>query len=228
MSLTRKISSSFLVLLFAAATARTAPSQTLEEYKQGAKKADAGEGCSSIPNKDWADRCERKQSDMKGKCENDKWSCQKLLETKQLKSNIDGKDRNISSLKTQRDDWNSRKSSAKEDERRNIESKIKALEDTIYNESKELDFMKKSLDTDRSDADIRIYKGRQCLEARDAVQEVFRDARSAAQSVSDAEIKPFANRLIEFWEKGARDHEEASRTVKEGIEYCEKCKSGDL
>jgi len=87
--------------------------------------------------------------------------------------------------------------------------------------------MKKALATDRNDAGIRADQGRRCLEARNDVQYLFTSARSSAQSESDAEKKPFADKLVDYWDRRRADHEDAVNKTKEAIEYCEKCKSGE-
>jgi len=218
----------FFIFAFVVAGLGTAVSaQTLEEYKAGVEAADHGEGCTSIPNADLRDRCKRASDFVEQDCKQKPFGCKDLLENQALASSIKGKEDAIESLKKQKDDLERQKSGASDSDKRDIEDKISNLEKQIDNESRSLEEMKKALATDRSDAGIRADQGRKCLEARNDVQYLFTSARSSAQSESDDAKKPFANKLVEYWDRRRADHEDAVNKTKEAIEYCEKCKSGE-
>jgi hypothetical protein len=88
--------------------------------------------------------------------------------------------------------------------------------------------MKKSLETDLSDIENRIYKGGRCLEARSAVQSAFKDATGDADRENDPEIRAIGKQLIEYWSRKRDEHEKAFQDTKQGLENCKKCKDGDL
>ena len=201
--------------------------QTLEEYKAGVEAADHGEGCTSIPNADLRDRCKRASDFVEQDCKQKPFGCKDLLENQALAGSIKGKEDSIEALKKQKEDLERKKSDAGDSDKRDIEDKIGDLEKQIDTESRSLEDMKKALATDRSDAGIRADQGRRCLEARNDVQYLFTSARSSAQSESDAEKKPFADKLVDYWDRRRADHEDAVNKTKEAIEYCEKCKSGE-
>ena len=202
--------------------------QTLDDWKAARTAARNGQGCESIPYSDYRDQCERKSEKVNELCKTDSWSCDGL-ETRALRGNIQGIGELISRLKDEKDRLNSQRSSSSNDEeKREVDRKIKEIENKIYDRSKELDYMKKSLETDMSDANNRLYRGNQCLEYRKEVQSIFSSATSRAKSESDREIKVIANELLDYWERRAREHQESIDNVKRGMEKCQKCKDGDI
>jgi hypothetical protein len=206
-----------LVLCSAASPVK---SQTLEEWQRALKAKNNGEGCDSIPYSNYRDPCNRNQEIVNQMCGKDDdentrpWNC-KHLGTKALREGIRGMSEKLGNLKGDKDHAND--ASAKD----NIQKQIDEL-------SKELEFKKKSLETDLSDIEIKIDHGRRCLEARKEVQYAFASAKSNASSVNDGEEGKISKELREFWESKEKGHEKASDAVKEGISKCEKCKSGDL
>ncbi len=220
----------FLLMAYLAILGTSTPAiaQTLDEYKAAVEAASRDEGCASIPKSDLRDRCNRAADFVKQDCKEKPFRCKDLLENRKLAENIKGKEDSISSLKKDKEELERKKSSASDSDKREIEDKIKQLENKIDSDSRSLEEMKRSLSTDRSDAGIRADQGRRCLEARKDVQYLFDSARSSAQSENDSEKKPFANKLIEYWERKTKEHDEAFKLTKEAIEYCEECKSGDI
>ncbi len=204
-----------------------ASASSLDDFKTAAEAADAGKGCSSIPYEDYRSDCTSKNADVDRWCKSEPRKCDGL-ETKALIDKISGMKDKIASLKQNRDDLNDQKSDASDDKRHDIEQQVSDIENKIYDMSKELDFTKTSLETDKSDADIRIYNGGNCVTARKDVQSVFESAASRANGESDPDISPLAKRLTDYWENGAREHEGELQKAKDAIDYCKKCKSGDL
>jgi hypothetical protein len=202
--------------------------QSLDDWKAALSAAQSGKGCESIPYGSYRDQCGRKSDKVDELCKTDSWSCDGL-ETKSVRETIIGLSGAIERLKAQIDQLKNQLSSAGSDTEKNeIEGKIKATQDQFDKKTEDLDGKKKGLETDLSEIDNRLYKGRQCLDARTDVQSVFASAISDAKRESDAEIKPIANQLIDYWERRAKEHEEAFRLVNQGLEKCNKCKSGDL
>ena len=211
---------SALVFCFAASPAK---SQTLEEWKRALEAKNNGQGCDSIPYSNYRDSCKRHQEIVDQMCGKDDdgdsrigtpWNC-KALGTRALREQIKGMSEKLGKLKDDRDHAND--ASAKE----NIQKQIDDL-------SKELEFKKKSLETDVSDIEIKIDHGRRCLEARKEVQYAFSSAKSNASSVNEGEEGKISKELREYWESKEKGHTRASDAVKEGITNCEKCKSGDI
>jgi predicted RNase H-like nuclease (RuvC/YqgF family) len=226
----RKINVKYLlgVFMLALLAASANQPQSLDDWKAALSAAQSGKGCESIPYSGYRDECTRKSDKVNELCKTDSWSCDGL-ETKSLRENIKNLSEYIERLKTEKDRLNSQKSSAvTDDEKNETGKKIEETEKQIYDKTKELDFMKKSLETDLSDIEIRLYKGNQCLDARTDVQKAFAGAVSDAKRESDPDIKAIANQLIDYWEKRAKEHEEAFNLVKQGLEKCQKSKSGDL
>jgi predicted RNase H-like nuclease (RuvC/YqgF family) len=226
----RLFSMSCLILtaVLASLAANLNPSQDLEAWKAALNAAQNGRGCESIPYSNYRDQCERQQSAVEDLCKTESWSC-KGLETRSLRENIKNLDAKITALKSDRDKLKDQRSNAQTDsEKDDLDRKISEVEKDIYEKSKELDFMKKSLETDLSDIEIRLYKGGKCLEARSAVQSAFKDASSDADRENDPEIKAIGKQLIEFWSKKRDEHEKAFQDTNQGLENCKKCKDGDL
>jgi len=204
-------------------TASPVKSQTLEEWKRALEAKNNGQGCDSIPYSNYRDPCKRNQEIANQMCGKDDdgnsrigtpWNCN-ALGTKALREQIKGMSEKLGRVKDDKDHAND--ASAKD----SIQKQIDEL-------AKELEFKKKSLETDLSDIEIKIDHGRRCLEARKEVQYAFASAKSNASSVNDGEEGKISKELREFWESKEKGHSRASDAVKEGISNCEKCKSGDI
>ncbi|MFK7931294.1 MAG: hypothetical protein AB8H79_24135 [Myxococcota bacterium] len=73
----------------------------------------------------------------------------------------------------------------------------------------------------------RLENHRQCLSHREQVQETFSDALNKVKRETrnrDAKIAAAAEQIVENIQKGARDHEKATRDAKEGVKACEDMK----
>jgi predicted nucleic acid-binding Zn-ribbon protein len=217
--------SAFMLVFFLAPAPQP---QSLDDWKAALGAAQSGKGCESIPYSSHRDQCMRKSEKVEESCKTESWSCEGL-KTKGIRETIQNLSGYIERLKEEKDRLNSQKSSASSDEEKNdLGKKIEDIEKKIYEKSKDLDDMKKGLETDIGDIEIRLYKGRQCLDARNDVQSVFKSAAEDAKRESDPDIKSIANQLIDFWERKRDEHQKALDDVKLGIEKCNKCKDGDL
>jgi len=201
----------------------TGRTQTLDEWKRAQEAKNKNQGCDSIPYSNYRDSCARYQEIVDRMCGKDDdgesnigtpWSC-KALGTKALREQIRGMSEKLTKLKDAKD------RATNDSEKNDLQKQIDEL-------SKELEFKKKSLETDLSDIGIKIDHGRQCLEARKEVQYAFASAKSNASSVNDGEEGKISTKLREYWESKEKGHARAMEAVKEGISNCEKCKSGDL
>jgi len=220
--------SSFRLLLFVIAGTRIAASaQTLDQYKAAAEAAGANKGCLSIPSGDLRDRC-ISAADFREEDRNQKQHGCQGLENKALAEKIEDKEHYISSLKKEKDEQDRKKSTASHSERSAIAKKIKQLEDRIEEHSRDLEELKKRVAAARTEAGIRADQSRRCLEKLNDIQNLFNAARSAAEAEREAEKKPYADKLIDYWDQGSMNRIRESNKLKEAIEYCEKCKSGDF
>jgi hypothetical protein len=225
-----KINVKYLLVVFMLAffVAPANQPQSLDDWKSAQSAAQSGKGCESIPYSSYRDQCMRKSDKVEELCKTEAWSCEGL-KTKGIRETIRNLSGYIDRLKEEKDRLNSQKSSAGSDEEKNdLGKKIEEIEKKIYEKSRDLDDMKKGLETDLGDIETRLYKGRQCLDARNDVQSVFKSAGEDARRESEPEIKAIANQLIDFWERKRDEHQKALEDVKLGIEKCNKCKDGDL
>lgn len=223
-----KIGCLLSILTMASFAVKPNHGQNLDAWKAALNAAQSDRGCESIPYSNYRDQCQRQQDAVNDLCKLENWSC-KGLETRGLRENIKRLGEKIESLKADRDRLASQKSSAQTDSEKNdLDRKISEVEKEIYEKSKELDFMKKSLETDISDIDIRLYKGGKCLEARSAVQGAFKDASGDADRENDPEIKAIGKQLIDYWSRKRDEHEKAFQDTKQGLENCKGCRNGDL
>lgn len=200
-----------------------AQAQSLDDYKAAAE----AEGCDSIPYSDYHDSCARSQEKVEDKCRTEKWSCDQLG-TKSLRENIDRLTASIEKLKSDRDKLKDQRSDAADDDaRQKIDDQIDAIEKEIDRQSSVLEDSKTRLEHDLDDIDARIDRGGQCLDARNDVQSAFKSAREQAQHVTDPDIKPYADKLIDKWDEGRQKHEKAFADTKDGVEKCRQSKAGD-
>jgi|HubBroStandDraft_2_1064218.scaffolds.fasta_scaffold49743_1 hypothetical protein len=199
--------------------------QTLEEWKTARDNMKAGRGCDSIPYSNYRDSCNRSQALVNENCGDDDngdgdkieipWNCSHLR-TRPLREEIRGMSQKIESLKSEKDHAS------------NDKERSESLEREIERLSKEVEFRQKSLETDIKDIEIRLDRGRRCIDARQEVRSNFRSAKSNASNVRDGEAGQIAKELVESWESKETGHDHAIDMVRKGIEKCDKCKSGDL
>jgi chromosome segregation ATPase len=182
----------------------------------------------SIPYEDVRDAAERKQADVERWCkeENTPRSC-KGLGTKKLNATLAGIPNAIKSLEDERSSLTRQKDAASESDKSSIDSKIGELDQQIEVKKKELEYTQKSIETNKSDADKRIYNGKYCVQARKDVIPPFREAMAKAREEKRPEVKPMADELIGIWDRCEKEHDKDIEKAVEAITYCERCKSGD-
>jgi chromosome segregation ATPase len=167
--------------------------------------------CDSIPFDDLREKCQSKRSSLQEYCKEKPRTCEGL-ETKPLSDKINGIEERLRTLKGS--------TSSNDDEKRKVQDEIDKLE-------KELDYTKKSRETDMSDAGIRIDNGRKCLDVRGDYQSVFKEAASKASDEHDSDIRDLRDELINYWDARQRAHDAETDKVKDAINYCEEVKSGN-
>jgi hypothetical protein len=201
--------------------------QTLQDYQDAVSKYGTKCTCENIPNQSLRNDCNTAGNARDRLCKEDKWSCQwAKLETAALKENIKRMDQQLSKLNEEKDQLDGRKSVASGDAKANIEKEIEQKKAAIDKLSPERKFSDESLATNRNDAENRIKWGEDCYNARTDVDKIFDRAASAAQSVSDPAIKPYANQLLSTWQKCKGEHVQALQDVTNEINYCKDCLQG--
>lgn len=181
----------------------------MADLKQDFEQAKSQNGCDSIPYANLRSRCRDSQRDVEQYCKTDKVSC-KGLDIEPLENTIEGMKKKVDSLKRERDTAKRDKNDA---EVRRIEQEIDALEKGIGEK-------KRRIDQDRREIDRRISQGERCIEARQRVEGIFKDARSEAKGEVSPEIKPIAQTLIRDWERGERGHTIAIENFKTAVSKC--------
>ena len=203
--------------------------QSLADWEKALKsKKDGPGGRETIPYSNLYSTAKFRQSDVINYCKESNWTCDGL-ETKSFRQDIVNLSNYIDKVKNDLNQLNIDKSKAQTDtQKKEIQSKINETILKFENKTRELEFKKKSLETDISDIGIRIGRGANCINARIEVQKAFNDAIERAGKETDLKIKPIADELISYWKKENKGHEEAIKTVNVGITKCKKCKDGQL
>lgn len=211
----RRVSTVLSLVILVGGVAAASP---IDDFKAAVDK----EGCDSIPYSGLRSTCTSKRSEVESWCKSSsrRISCDKLDPTG-LNKQISNVKEKIETLKRERDDLSSRISSAKdEEEKEDLEEKRKRVEDEIYKLTKKLEEWERRLADERSLIRDRIYNGERCVGFREQVARSFVDAKSSARSESDPEIKPYAQKLISYWESEESGHAEAISKYKQALEKC--------
>jgi hypothetical protein len=78
----------------------------------------------------------------------------------------------------------------------------------------------RKLSEEKTEIGNRIYNGDRCVGYRESVARAFMDAKSSAKSESDPEIKPYAEKLVKYWEDEESGHATAIRYFKDAVANC--------
>lgn len=195
-----------------------AASATLSDFKN----ADGKKGCESIPYEDIRDTCSRKGVSVNDWCKNSsrKISCNEL-DPAGLARQLENVKAKLADLKHERDELSSQIINAKDDsERKDLESKKKDKEDQINDLDQKISTWERTLSDERSDISDRVYNGEQCVGYREEVARAFSEAKQNAERESDPEFKPYADKLVSYWESEEPGHATSIRTYKEAVEKC--------
>lgn len=209
---------SCLTLFATLFVADIATAQSLSDFKDAAGK----KGCDSIPYSSLRSSCQSKQRDVDSWCKGSKgvWSCEGL-DPEGLKKQMEDVKRKVAELKKEKANLASKKSGAKDDkEKRALEDRITATEKEIEKLEEMIEGWQKKLEYEQKEIKERIYKGEKCRDYRQAVAQIFQDAKSKAKGESNAEIKPLAQKLIEKYEDGEAGHGIAIELAKKAISKC--------
>jgi hypothetical protein len=203
--------------------------QTLADWQIAQEAARNKKGPESIPYASLQEDARNKQVFMEQLCKSDAWSCD-ALGTKSIRETIKGLTLKIGESEGKLLELNNTLSAAKtDDEKRAIQATIDAAKKEMERMSTLLADKKQRLENDLKDIEVRIGKGNACLKARNAVQDVYKQAYDRARSgESDPDIKVIANVLTVYWETRRQEHEKIMKDVVIGIQKCQTCKNGDL
>jgi hypothetical protein len=180
-------------------------------------------GCLSIPYSDLQDSCQRKQSEVNKFCKDSgPWKCEDV-DPKTTQRKIETLKTDRDALKTKKEELERKRSSLTDDkDKRENEEKIKEIDDKLYELKRTQGELEKEVSDSTKMVNDRMYVGKTCRDARQSVMEVFKDAKSRANSEHEADIEPLAKQLIAGWEKQEPGHDKAIDEVKNGIEKCDK------
>jgi hypothetical protein len=182
---------------------------SLNDFKEAAGKL----GCNTIPYQTIREACQREQAKVDDWCKKP-WSCDNL-DPSGLTKQIENVNSKIGELKREKDGLGSKKSNAKDDsERRDLEDKINAKEKESLKFEEMVAKWERKLSDEKIAVRDRISIGEFCLNYRDDVARVFRDAKNNVEREDDPEKKPYAQILVKKYEDGERGHTEEIGLVK--------------
>jgi hypothetical protein len=195
----------------------------LKDFQNAINYMQDDKGCLSIPYPSRQEACQRKQADVNRWCkESGPWSCENA-DPKAMQKDIELLKTEREGLKDQLEKLKQRASSLTSDQdKRDNEDQSKETERKLY----ELERKRQGLEHEVADStksvNDRYYVAKSCLAARTEVQDVFKDAKSSANSEGDADIAPLAKRLAQSWEQGEQKHQEAIKGAAAAVNSCEK------
>lgn len=209
-----------------------ASSATLSDFQAAVQEAEQGHGCTSIPYEDLRDACKDSQEKVEDSCKVDARSCKDpaglIAKAKGLKAKIEQLKQEKDDLEKQKEELSDQLAGATDDQQKSaLEDKLHAVEEAIDAKDKEiadksdiLDHMKDKLSKEKDEDADKSDRGKQCVESRTAVQKQFDDASSAAGDEDDEQIKPLAEKLIDFWNDGKPGHQQAIDDAQRALEKC--------
>jgi hypothetical protein len=186
------------------------------------REAESKVGCESIPYSSTRDTCKSKSTAVEEYCKGGrgKWSCDDL-NPDGLRRQIENVRKKVEELEIERDDLSRRcSSSTDEGERRDCDDRAAAKSKEIDELKNKLVAWQRNLDDESRAIVDRLYVGERCLGAREDVASAFQSAKSSARSETDEEIRPFALRLIERYEREEPGHAKAIADARAGVDRC--------
>lgn len=204
------------------------PPQTLADWQEALEASKRGKGCESIPYSAERNRCISNSSRVTLACKTEAWSCDDLG-TKALKATMTGLEGYIARRKEDKKELETKRTqAASATDKAKHDKEIKDVDKQISEKTRTLDDLETKLKSDLSKIEDRVEKGKQCLTARNEVQDVFEDAGNAAARVTQPNIKVIAEALIKYWKTKKDEHQTALKNVQLGIDKCNKSKAGLL
>jgi len=199
-----------------------ASSLALASIADDFKDASNRDGCEAIPYSSERSACISGGRDVDDWCKNPSkpWSCDDL-DPSGLNRNIDNVNGKISDLKKEKDDLEYKLNNSKDDnERRDLESKIKDKKEQIDTLQAKVEEWKKQIDSEKSMARDRQDIGGRCVANRVIVQKIFATVKSRVQSENDPGAKEYVSKLVEKYTTAEKGHQEAIDITNRGIDKC--------
>ena len=157
------------------------------------KEAAGKTGCEAIPYSSERSECKSEQEKKNAACKDlgcERPKVEKLLET----------------LKEKRQNLADAKSRNNQAAIPDLEKAIKELED--------------ALKARKAEAQRRVERCEDCIEARENVQEVFLEVKAKVKGESDPALKPYVDQLVQHYDKGAQEHVKPLDEAKAALANC--------
>jgi hypothetical protein len=195
---------------------------TLKDFQE----ASSQQGCASIPYESLRNRCVEMQGRVNSECITPR-SCEDL-NPQGLKEQIRNVTEKISDLGRQKDNLQSQKSQAQNDnDKQDFDNKINDIVTQMNDLQNKIAQWNSTLQGEKETINNNINVGQKCLEYRQNVQQVFKDAKYQASNESDPEIKTIAATLIRMWENGESGHADAISNTEQQINKCKNMLSNN-
>src|SRR5690606_13976203 len=136
-------------------------------------------GCEAVPYSSERSECKSRQASKDSLCKS--FGCE-----------LGGAEKALKELEQKR-------KSLAEARSRNNQAAIPALEKHVTRLEAELKRLK-------SDAEAKINRCDACIKAREEVQRVFTRVRTKVKGETDPALKPYIDKLVAHFDKGAQDH----------------------
>jgi hypothetical protein len=199
--------------------ARYAVSQSLNDFQNAVSEANSDNGCESIPYSSMKDRCRGKRDGVKDYCKMDKIGCDEL-DPSGIQRKVGEMSDKIVQLKRDRDDLQGKLSSATDQDKNDIQTKINDLNKQIQDLQGKIEEFNTKRNNEKSIITDRVENGKKCLEFRTDVQKIFIEAKEQAEKETDPAIKPLAEKLIQYWTSKEDGHQKAIDNTNTAINKC--------
>jgi hypothetical protein len=199
--------------------ARYAVSQSLNDFQKAVSEANSDNGCESIPYPNIKDRCRGKRDGVKDYCKVEELSCDEF-DPSGIQRKVGEMSGKIDQLKRDRDNLQSKLSSATDQDKNDIQNKINDLNKQIQDFQGKIEEFNTKRNDEKSKIRDRIEKGKTCLDLRIDVQKIFKEAKEQAAAETDPAIKALAEKLIQYWTSKEGGHQTAITNTNTAIDKC--------
>lgn len=191
-------------------------SQSLSDYEAAVNAAKSGKGCESIPFSSMKSRCIDLNSIKDSYCKNDNndWN---EMDPRKLQNTINNINRNISDLKSKRNDLQNKLSSANGSDKDDMQKQINDLDNQIKDQEYKVSDFTSRMEQEKRDINNLIDPAQRCLDARLKEQELFNEAIREASNETDPAKKEKAQFLIDYWKSNISGHQTQINLVRDRI-----------
>ena len=148
--------------------------------KAMARAANEGKGCTAIPYVTLETECHKYQIEKNNVC-----------------GNFTSEHREVQKMLNE----------LEEDKRKLEQAKSRNYKDSIPALEKSIEQLRANMKRIKAKAASKIQGCNECIAARKRVQRVFGDAKTMLKGETDPELKPYAERLIQYYETEANAHQ---------------------